>query len=163
MKMTQQQIYVSEENITRIKRIIERLQEASPFVAVTKKCVEERINEDHMRPKVSYRMIGRVFRILVDKGILVKASHGRYLSAEFYKIRIKKLKESYEGLEQLTAHYLDALDYCDSEEDWKLLEAFFTKMRDNKYAKERRECQEDYNALIDEVLQEEKASKDRRV
>jgi len=151
-------IYVSEEKLIGIKKIIEQLQKKSPLVAVTKKQVqiEMRVRKknrtpnhkpDHKELKMGYKTLTRVFKVLVEKESLVKRGQGQYWLPEVYA----NLKEN---KAKLVDFFVDALDYCYSDEDWKLLDAFLIKMRENKDAKERVECQE-YNYALDAEISDE--------
>lgn len=144
--------HISEEKIERVKGIIQKLQEASPFIAVTKKSVYDRINANEM----TYRTLGRAFRRLVERGSLIQEVRGQYWLPEFHAKSIRNLKRigDFESIKEVTIHILDALRYCESEEDWKLLEAFFTKMRENKYERDRAEFEEADQKLRSQVLEE---------
>ncbi len=79
------------------------------------------------------------------------------------KSKLSKEKNYFEGGYNAGKHFLDALRYCDSDEDWALLEAFFVKMNRNKmekkYLDDREELwdeEQEFNAkIMDEIEQVE--------
>jgi hypothetical protein len=162
---------VAKKNLDRVKEIVEKLQEDRPFEAVTKKRVfgvikkeyQSKLQEyairkklgkskkDEQEPKyeVSYRTIERSINILVNKNSardLVKDARGQYWLPKNY--------DNFKRKKKAASHILDALRYCDSEEDWKLLEAFFAKMRENEHERDRAEYEEAHQRARDIVLEE---------
>ena len=74
---------------------------------------------------------------------------------------LSKEKRYFAGAYNMGKPYLDALIYCDSDEDWALLEAFFVKMRENKLEKELAEewkQEQEEHARIMEEIEREKLS-----
>jgi hypothetical protein len=162
--MPQYPIYVSEGTLARIRKIIEKLQKASPFTAVKKSHVRDEIESDYTQPKVCRKTIGRAFKKLIERKDIAQDGRGQYWLPEFRANRmdyLKKKLKSNEGIIELARHFLDALVYCDSDDDWALLQAFFTKMRDNRYEREFVEFEkadQELTAKIMEEIEKEKKS-----
>jgi hypothetical protein len=92
-----------------------------------------------VKSEMSDKTIERFFTLLVGRKHLVQIRRGRYWIKDVYFNNIDNLKEKIkhdESKVKVVQYFLDALEYCESDTDWKLLEVFFAKMRDNKYAKE---------------------------
>jgi hypothetical protein len=150
--------YLKKEKLDRVKAIIEDLQSKAPYSSVTKKKVDDVIKEEHQKqhldhilaiksqlenqgnmkkcPKreMEYKTVERAFGVMLKNGTLVQEHRGQYWLPEYHANCVKNLKRigDFESIKEVTIHILDALKYCKSDEDWKLLEAFFTKMNENK-------------------------------
>ncbi len=138
-------------------------------------------------PLFSYRTMERAFDKLIIKERITREDDGKYWipqylendrehlreqneykdlviknkenKSKWQKRIIEQLKKENAELVRIVKPYLDALLYCDSEEDWALLEAFFAKMRENKYEiweKEHREAGEMERERQAEILEEMK-------
>ena len=69
------------------------------------------------------------------------------------KIEALSERDFFKGGYESAKHFLESLRYCDSDEDWALLEAYFAKMLDNKYEKERieeLEAEQEFYAEVSE-------------
>jgi len=69
-------------------------------------------------------------------------------------------KNYFRGGYRIVEPYVEALMYCNSEEDWELLRAWFTKMNQNKYEQEQVEAwdadQEKIAKITEQIRNEKK-------
>lgn len=70
------------------------------------------------------------------------------------KIDILRERDFFKGGYESAKHFLESLRYCDSDEDWGLLETYFKKMLENKYEKERIEGLEAEQEYLTEGLEQ---------
>jgi len=168
--------YVSKAKLEKVFTAFEQRQKKAPLKYVTKSQVEE-------ITKLNYRLITRAFQILTSKGKIERYGKGEwwlpsYLDKQrknldtqeqyketvirFQKGEIEKLtnaREHKESILRITKFYLDALIYCDSDEDWELLGAWFAKMNQNKYEQEQVEAWDAYQEEIAEIEEQIKKEK----
>ncbi len=131
------------------------------------------------KPQFSYRVMERAIKRLCNKKIVKKDGRGAYWLSKNYDVslerkqrenkeltriikdleqekrKISKDKSYFEGGYNAGKHFLEALIYCNSKEDWALLQAWFTKMRENKWDLEELETwhhDEEYNAQLEEGI-----------
>lgn len=145
------------------------------FDPVTKNQVYRRIKEKYEKnPKLtnkklfSYRTMERFFEKLTEmkdnKQIVKKDGRGKYWLFEIWEknlekiaaenIELKKIINDLKKEKNSGKHFIDSLRYCNSDEDWALLEAYFTKMLENKYEKERIEGLEAEQEYLAEGLEQ---------
>lgn len=103
-----------------------------------------------------YRTIDRALKELVIKETLVQERWGQYWLPEYHANCIRNLRRlgDFDSIKEVSIHIIDALRYCESDEDWELLEAFFAKMNENRRDRDRAEYEEADQKLRDKVLEE---------
>jgi hypothetical protein len=157
--------YVSKAKLEKVFTAFEQRQKKLPLKHVTKSQVKE---DTRLHP----RTITRAFQILYSRGKIARYGKGewwlpsyldkerKFLDAQeqyketvirLQKEEIEKLTKTKEGILQIAKFYLDALIYCDSDEDWELLGAWFAKMNQNKYEQEQVEAWDNYQEEIAEI------------
>jgi len=166
--------YVSKAKLEKVFAAFEQIQKKSPLKYVTKSQVEE-------ITKLNYRLITRAFQILKSQGKIVigdnkgewwlpsylrkqrkfKDAQEQYKETviRFQKEEIEKLTKTKKGILRIAKPYLDSLLYCNSEEDWELLGAWFAKMNQNKYEQEQVEAWDNYREEIAEIEEQIKKEK----
>jgi len=161
-------------------------QKRHPSKAVTKKQIYAKVPLNGKNKKIiSYRIVERAIDRLCQKKVVTKEkdTRGQFWLPKNYNKSIRLLrksdeestkqieslkhelktlskeKEYFRGGYKIGEQYVEALMYCNSEEDWELLRAWFTKMNQNRYEQEQVElwdADQEKMAEITEQIRKEK-------
>jgi len=185
MREKKKKPYVKDKWIELVYSLFKKEQKRHPFKAVTKKQVYAKVPLNEKNKKIiSYRIMERAIdRLCPTKVTKEKDTRGKFWLPDNYNKNMRLLRKSNEeatkyieslkheqkklskekdyfrGGYRIGKPYIDALQYCDSEEDWELLQAWFTKMNQNKYEQEQVEAWDNYQEEIAEIEEQIKKEK----
>ena len=173
-------MYISKEKKDRVFKEFQKLQRKFPSKAVTIKALRTNLG-------VYEKFVERAIKKLIASGDIEKPVHGQYWLKKNWKqnaiIERKKFEEVekeiqlikqqlrertkeknyFKGGYRIGQKYIEALMYCESEEDWDLLRVWFTKMTQNKYEKYEQERAEAWDDYLEEIARREEQIKKENI